>query len=176
VTTTRLGQPDSASVADESSRKQAVASPGSGRRWVIATTTDVTVEGYLPEWADCDPSMSELPLDLLSFRLADLCHRDVFEGLSLRVRSPPSEGEFGRVEKKQVLWGTIDCCPYAEEPELRQPLVNVALIGDFWIRDLDPDGVAELAALLRAHADRLDHEVLPRLVAARVDWVERGSR
>jgi hypothetical protein len=35
---------------------------------------------------------------------------------------------------------------------------------------LDPDGLAEIAAKLRAQADRLDHDIRPQLLAARADW------
>ncbi|WP_405584994.1 DUF6907 domain-containing protein [Streptomyces sp. NBC_01190] len=42
-------------------------------------------------------------------------------------------------------------------------------------RPLDPDGLAEVAAQLRAQADRLDHEIRPQLVAVRADWADRES-
>jgi hypothetical protein len=74
------------------------------------------------------------------------------------------------VAEEQVLWGSIDCIPYAEDPEPRIPVVNIAIIEDYWINDLDPDGLTELAARLRAQADRLENEIRPRLIAARTDW------
>ncbi|WP_329134027.1 hypothetical protein OG552_17680 [Streptomyces sp. NBC_01476] len=175
MTVARPSLPGLASTADVSAGERVAASAAVGRRWVMTTAAGVKVKGYLPAWADCDPSMREVPLDVLPFRLADVCHREVFEGLSLRVCSPPSEGESGQEGEEQVLWGSIDCCPYAEEPERRQPLVSVALVADFWINGLDPEGLADLASLLRAQADRLEHEALPRLVAARADWAEHGS-
>ncbi|MFJ4407259.1 DUF6907 domain-containing protein [Streptomyces sp. NPDC088910] len=66
----------------------------------------------------------------------------------------------------------MECRPFAEEPEARAPVVNLAIVEDFWIDGLDPAGLAQIAAKLRAQADRLDHEIRPRLVAARADWAE----
>jgi hypothetical protein len=140
--------------------------------WTIATTHDLAVTGYLPAWADDDPSTTQVPLGLLHVRLADICHRAVFEGLPLQVRSPPSHGEAGQLAQEQVLWGTIDCTPYAEDPEPRIPVVNLAVIEDYWINHLDPDELTEIATALRIQADRLDHEVRPALIAARTDWTQ----
>jgi hypothetical protein len=42
-----------------------------------------------------------------------------------------------------------------------------------WILGLDPNGLADIATKLRAHADLLDHKVRPALVAARKDWAAR---
>jgi hypothetical protein len=50
----------------------------------------------------------------------------------------------------------------------------VQIVDDFWFKDLDPEGVSAVAALLRAQADRLEQQVRPALVAARDDW--RRSR
>jgi hypothetical protein len=49
-------------------------------------------------------------------------------------------------------------------------VVSIALIDDHWITDLDPQGLTEIAQQLRAQADLLDREIVPRLVAARTDW------
>ncbi|CAG6393405.1 hypothetical protein NMG29_02295 [Streptomyces cocklensis] len=69
----------------------------------------------------------------------------------------------------------LDCDPYAEDPHPRMQVVSVAIVGDVWINHLDPDGLAVLAAKLRAQADRLDHDVRPQLLAARADWDARHS-
>ena len=88
----------------------------------------------------------------------------------MRVHDPAADGEM--VGNGQVFSGTIDCHPFAEYPEPRVPVVNLAVVGDIWINGLDPNGLAEIAVQLRAQADRLDCEVRPRLVAARADWAE----
>jgi hypothetical protein len=134
--------------------------------WSVTTTTGFTVSGHLPAWADEDPSESGVPLGRLSIVLEDVGHRSSFEGQLLPARSPACEGDAAG----HILWGSIDCNPYVEDPAPRVPVANVALVADYWINDLDPAGVADLAAKLRAQADRLDDEVRPALVAARADW------
>lgn len=69
-----------------------------------------------------------------------------------------------------MLFGSIDCHPYAEDPDSRVPTVNINITADCWIADLDPDGLVKFSAKLRAQADRFDNEVLPALIAAREDW------
>lgn len=135
------------------------------RGWSIATTAGDAISGHLPAWADHDPSATHVPLDQLSVELADISHRAYFDGQLLRVRKGSSTAA-----DECVLWGVLVCDPYAEEPDPRVPVVNVAVVDDHWITHLDPDGLAELAAKLRAQADRLDQEIRPQLVAARADW------
>ncbi|MFJ5613017.1 DUF6907 domain-containing protein [Streptomyces sp. NPDC093221] len=144
----------------------------SGRgTWTIGTTMGFVVEGYLPEWAEEDPSREGVPPELLPARLADVGHWVQFEGQPMRVHNPAADGEM--VGNGQVFSGGIDCHPFAEYPESRVPVVNLAVVGDIWINGLDPNGLTEIAAQLRAQADRLDREVRPRLVAARADWAEQ---
>ncbi|WP_328915024.1 MULTISPECIES: DUF6907 domain-containing protein [unclassified Streptomyces] len=143
-----------------------------GRTWTVTTTSGHTLTGYLPAWADTDPSLTDIPHDLLPLRLADICHREVFEGTALHLCPPPSAAEPGAARDEQVLWGTIECTPYAENPATRIPVVNIAVIDDYWITNLDPDTLTELATELRAQADRLDHEIRPRLTTARADWAQ----
>jgi hypothetical protein len=133
--------------------------------WSIATTAEFTASGHLPAWADEDPSESDVPLNRLPLALADVCHRSAFDGQPLRVQSPASETPVER-----VLWGSIEVHPYAEEPASRVPVAQVAFVDDYWVNDLDPDDLTDLAVKLRAQADRLEHEVRPALVAARADW------
>ena len=152
-------------------RPAAGAEAASGRgTWRIGTTTGFVVEGYLPAWAEEDSSRTGVSPELLPARLADVGHWVQFEGQPMRVHDPAADGEM--VGNGQVFSGTIDCHPFAEYPEPRVPVANLAVAGDIWINDLDPDGLAEIATQLRAQADRLDHEVRPRLVAARADWAE----
>lgn len=139
--------------------------------WTIATTAGYAVTDYLPAWADSDPTATHVPLDQLSVELADVSHRAYFDGQLLRVHHPV----FSAAADERVLWGVLVCDPYAEDPDPRVPVVNVAIVGDYWINHLDPDGLAEVAAKLRAQADRLDHEIRPQLVAARADWAAHHS-
>ncbi|MFC4034052.1 DUF6907 domain-containing protein [Streptomyces polygonati] len=138
--------------------------------WTIATASGFTASGYLPAWATADPSETGVPLDLLQIRLADLNHYALFDGQPMQVRSPGCACAPGRVGESEIFRGSVDCNPYAEDPEPSVPVANIAIIEDFWINGLDPDGVAEIAAKLRAQADRLDHDIRPQLLAARADW------
>jgi hypothetical protein len=81
----------------------------------------------------------------------------------------------GPGEESEVFWGGIECSPYAEDPDPRVPVANVWLADDYWIHHLDPTGLAEFAAKLRAQADRLDLEVRPALITARADWNARHT-
>lgn len=135
-----------------------------GRIWTIATTGGFAATGYLPEWAEDNPS-NFVALDRLSPALADISHRSSFDGQRVRVG-------FGSAaaEEAGILSGIIRCTPYAEAPSLNVPVVDLLIVDDWWVTDLDPQGLAEIAALLRAQADRIDHEVRPALAAAREDW------
>jgi hypothetical protein len=133
--------------------------------WTIAATAGRAVTGYLPAWADSDPTATHVPPDQLSVALADVSHRSYFDGQLAHVHNAASSAT-----DERLLWGVLVCNPYAEDPHPRVPVVNVAIVDDYWITHLDPDGLAELAAKLRAQADRLDHEIRPQLVAARTDW------
>ncbi|WUH19538.1 hypothetical protein OG370_19060 [Streptomyces sp. NBC_00448] len=72
----------------------------------------------------------------------------------------------------EILHGSIDCVPFAEQPASCVPVVNLRLTDDCWITDLTPDALAALAAQLRAQAYRLDREIRPALITARSDWAE----
>lgn len=138
------------------------------RTWTITTTTGFTVAGYLPGWAEEDPSASDVPLDKLPAVLDDVVHREPFDGQAVRLAS----GGYGPGEEREVFGGAIECRPDPDEGRPAVPVAQVHVIEDFWINDLDPDALTKLAAALRAQADRLDHEVRPRLIAYRQDWAE----
>lgn len=140
------------------------------KTWTIATTPGYTASGHLPAWAHGDPTATSVPLDQLSVELADISHRAVFDGQLLRVHNPSSTAA-----DERVLWGVIVGSPYAEAPDPRVTVVNLALVGDYWITHLDPDGLAELAAKLSSQADLPDHEISPQLVAVRADWTAHHS-
>ena len=141
-----------------------------GRTWTITTTVGKSVIGYLPDWAEGDPSATGVPLKRLSPELDDIRHHAAFDGQFVRVHSPTAGRDKDDTTEERIFCGSIECHPYAEDPDPRVPVVNIAIIGDLWINDLDPTGLADVAAKLRAQADRLDNEVRPALVAARDDW------
>lgn len=49
-----------------------------GRSWVIATSSGYAATGYLPGWAEGDPSESGVTLERVGVKLADMCHRAPF--------------------------------------------------------------------------------------------------
>ncbi|WP_433891351.1 DUF6907 domain-containing protein [Streptomyces sp. CA-111067] len=162
MSTISITRPEHAATADSSDSESSAAT------WTVTTTAGFTAAGYLPAWADHDPSEIGVPLERLHAVLADVSHRAAFDGPLVPVWSPERDGDGLREER--VLWGAIGCRPYAEDQEPRIPVVDIAIVDDYWINGLDPDDLADLAAKLRAQADHMEHEVLPQLVAARGDW------
>ncbi|WP_435133671.1 DUF6907 domain-containing protein [Actinacidiphila sp. bgisy144] len=142
--------------------------PGLPRQWTITTSDGRTVTGYLPPWAGDDPSEHNVPADQLADRLADIHHTARFPGQRINLYSAP--GPTGRPTSQEIFSCTIDCTPYAFHPDPRMPVANVHLCEETWITDLDPDGLLNLAHLLRAQADRLDHEIRPALLSAITTW------
>jgi hypothetical protein len=145
-------------------------SPGSP--WSISTTGGVSLTGYLPPWADEDPSETDIPLENLSVKLIDLAHWRAFDGQRMPVHHPARADGAGRAgEAEESLFdGHITCYPYSEDPRERTPYANVRVVDDFWLNHLTPEGLAKLAAQLRAQADHLEKDVTPILEAARNDW------
>jgi hypothetical protein len=137
-----------------------------GRTWTVATTTGHTTTGYLPPWAQHDPSRIDVPVDQLGMALADVSHCARFSGPSMPVADDDGPGT-----DTVILDGSIDCHPYAENPDARIPVVNLQITDDHWINNVSPEELAVVAAKLRAHAAYLDREVRPALIAARADWV-----
>jgi anti-sigma regulatory factor (Ser/Thr protein kinase) len=136
-------------------------------RWTVTTDSGAATSGYLPAWAEDDPTEASVPLDELPERLAGINHRNFFEGPMVPLTAPDVwEG----VEEDAIFEGSIDCNPYDPDSALRVPVVNLQVCVGRWILGLDPPGVAEVAAKLRAHADLLDEKVRPALIAAREDW------
>jgi hypothetical protein len=76
-------------------------------------------------------------------------------------------------EEDAVFEGSIDCNPYDPDTRLRIPVVNIQVSLGHWILGLDPHELTDIATKLRAQADRLHHEILPALIAAREDWATR---
>ncbi|MEU6848454.1 hypothetical protein ABZ901_00700 [Actinacidiphila alni] len=148
----------------------AAASPG--RTWSISTTGGFTLTGHLPPWADEDPSDTDVPLERLSVTLIDLAHRRPFAGQQMRVHHPARtdvDGQAGGTEES-LFDGHITCYPYSENPMERAPYADVRVVEDFWLNNLTPEDLTDLAARLRAQADRLETELVPMLEEARSDW------
>ncbi len=136
-------------------------------KWTITTEGGSATSGYLPAWAEDDPSEVDVPLELVSARLSGMNHRSFFEGPMMPLTVPDV---WGGVEEDAVFEGSIDCNPYDADPRLRVPVVNLQVCVGRWIAGLDPQGLAEIAAKLRTHADLLDEKARPALIAAREDW------
>lgn len=139
--------------------------------WSITTTNGYTTAGYLPEWAENDPSTTGIPPHHLGTELAGINHHQPFPGQSVTISLTDDDPGIGAV----ILGGSIDCAPYSEDPASREPVVNLQLIDDYWFLNLDPKQLATLAAQFRAQADHLDHTVRPALTAAREDWTTRHT-
>ncbi|WP_328459491.1 DUF6907 domain-containing protein [Streptomyces sp. NBC_00448] len=114
---------------------------GPGARWTITTTTGLKVTGYLPAWAAEDPSEAGVLVEQLGARLSDISHHAAF-------RDQFIDADDGRGQ--QILSGSIDCNPYAEDPEPRVPTAAVNVTSVCRVGDLDPDGLAKFSAQLRA--------------------------
>jgi hypothetical protein len=138
--------------------------PGS---WTITTTSGFEASGYLPDWAEDDPSEAGMPLDLLAARLGGINHRSFFDGPMVPLTTTNSRDD---AEEDVVFAGSIDCNPYDTDRRLRVPVVNIQVGPSHWILGLDPQELADVASKLRAQADLLRDEVLPALIAAREDW------
>ncbi|WNI15236.1 DUF6907 domain-containing protein [Actinacidiphila sp. ITFR-21] len=151
--------------------------PPAGKTWTITTEHGASITGYLPPWDPQDPSEENIPANYLELRLSDLAHVRHFDGQIIEVDVSQGGGKGRYVGPCGILEGGIWLQPYSDDPAERVPMVRIeALEGsDDWLTPLDPDGVADLAAKLRAQADRLDNEVRPMLIAAREDWARNGG-
>jgi anti-sigma regulatory factor (Ser/Thr protein kinase) len=141
--------------------------------WTITTTDGTVYEGYLPDWAEDDPTEVDVPPDELAQRLALVNHRTFFEGPLMPVTAPDL---WDGPQDEPVLEGSIDCNPHDPDPHHRIPVVNLQLAEGRWILGLDPHQLTEIATKLREHADLLDQKIRPALTAARDDWTARHSR
>ncbi|BBA99487.1 hypothetical protein RVR_6129 [Actinacidiphila reveromycinica] len=141
------------------------------RAWKITTTNGISTSGYLPDWAEEDPSATGLDPRELHVTLADIGHRSPFHGVALNAFT--RDGGTEQAHEIDAFQGEIVCHPFpdADVPDgALLPTVNVQLTPDCWLIGLGPQQLGALAAKLRAHADLLDGDVRPRLVAAREDW------
>lgn len=136
--------------------------------WTITTVDGSVTTGYLPAWAEDDPSEVGVLPAMLPVCLAGIGHRTFFDGQMMNIVARDSMG--GEAEEEAVFAGSIDCVPYAVDTEARLPVVNIEICPGYWILGLDPAAVARIAAQLRAQADLLTGQVRPALTAARDDW------
>jgi hypothetical protein len=74
--------------------------------WTITATSGLAVTGYLPPWAQEDPSEAGVPVGRLGKVLADICHWAEFPGQRMRVARDGGPGT-----DAVVLGGSIDCHP-----------------------------------------------------------------
>ncbi|UWE07496.1 DUF6907 domain-containing protein [Actinacidiphila bryophytorum] len=142
----------------------------SGRMWVIGTAGGPTVRGYLPGWADVDPSRTGVPPEALHIALSDITHQAAFGGQLLHVVRGAE-----LAEESVGLVAYVECRPVADDSGPCGPVVSVQIVDDWWIRDLDPAAVSETAARFRAFADLLDGEVAPALADAIAEWTTHGA-
>ncbi|MGC5361972.1 DUF6907 domain-containing protein [Streptomyces sp. DT24] len=79
-------------------------------------------------------------------------------------------------EDSVVFAAEMQCRPYTGgDSGSRVPVLNIQVFDDMWFTDLDPAGIAEVAAQFRCFADLLENRAVPELTAARADW-ERHHR
>jgi DNA-binding XRE family transcriptional regulator len=135
------------------------------RTWAVTTTGGVTVRGHLPGWADNDPSSEGVLPGRLGVALADVVLEADAGGLVL----PVVHGQ-DPAEEMGVLAVTMVCKPFGLEDEPQVPVADVQLVDDFWLKGLDPQGIADFGERLQALGHALVHQVGPALQAARDDW------
>lgn len=141
----------------------------SGRTWVITTTNGYTASGYLPAWAQEDPSKTGVAPEQLHIELSDVTHETSFGGQFMRVCS---DGE-DPGEDSPVLIAHMQCIPYADEdPQARIPVVSIQIFDDLWLMNLGDSGVTEVAEKFHDFADLLINKVGPELSVARADWAK----
>ncbi|MBY8879729.1 DUF6907 domain-containing protein [Actinacidiphila acidipaludis] len=144
------------------------------RQWTLRSDTGVTVFGYLPPWAEEDPSDDNIPVKKLRFRLSDITHERVYDAPQMTVRGP--FGDDGALEDvdSRVFAPQIWCGPHSDYPEERQPYAFITVLEECVIDHLGPQEVADIAGKLRAQADVLDQAAID-LAAARADWDANGG-
>jgi hypothetical protein len=145
------------------------ASPAaSTRTWVVTTSSGEAVSGYLPGWAEHDPSTMDVAMGRLPAVLADITHHADLGGLIMPVARAQEPAQ-----NAPVLAVSIQCKPFPEDGDPHIPVVNVQVTDDFWISDLDPAAVTDLGQRLRTLGERLVTTVAPTLATARTDWTHR---
>jgi hypothetical protein len=134
------------------------------QEWVVSTTSGEAMRGYLPAWAQDDPSRTVEP-GRLHTALADITHQADAVGLIL----PVAHGQ-DPAEQAAVLAVTIACRPFGEADQPRAPVASVQIVEDYWLTGLTPDALAQFGQRLRELGDVLATKVAPALNTARADW------
>jgi hypothetical protein len=142
---------------------------GRTKRWEISTTNGTVVSGPLGTWLQEDPSERGVAPEKLGLRLADLNQWTEFSGMARGVHSTCFGDSTEQVEV-ELLRVSLDCRPFDEDPAQRVPLVNVEVAPECWVTNLDPEGLAEFVAGMRAQLDVLEQTVGPALAQAREEW------
>ncbi len=141
--------------------------------WSIDTTSGETITGYLPVWADEDPSGRGVALDRLIPKLSDITHEVCFGGQLMRVRHGMQEPG----EDTAVFVPYLQCRPFHENgPDASVPRVSIQIVDDVWIPDMGPEELAAFADKLRDLHDLLMGKVVRALITALADWDMRHPR
>lgn len=140
------------------------------RAWTLTTNNGVRAHGYLPQWADHDPSEDNLSFSQLRLRATDVTHTKYFPGQPMTVNAPDEGGR--EIYEEEVFRPQISCRPSDDDPAEQMPHATVTVVEDHIIEHLDPQGVTDLATKLRAQASRLD-QVSRELAVARADWATK---
>jgi hypothetical protein len=144
------------------------------RAWSMSTEGGTTVSGHLPAWAEDDPSKTALPDDKLRLHLSDVTHCRAFPGQPMVIDTPFGTDGGREIYEENVFCATITCSPHSSAPDHRVPTVTITVVEDCVMEDLDPQGVTDVSAKLRAQADRLD-QVAADLADARAGWAENAQ-
>ncbi|MGW0876880.1 DUF6907 domain-containing protein [Streptomyces sp. NPDC002740] len=144
------------------------------RTWSMSTEGGTTVSGHLPAWAEDDPSKTALPNDKLRLHLSDVTHCRAFPGQAMVIDTPFGIDGGLEIYEENVFCATIMCSPHSSAPAHRVPTATITVVEDCVMEDLDPQGVTDVSAKLRAQADRLD-QVAADLADARADWAQNAQ-
>lgn len=142
------------------------------RTWRITTTNGTTAYGYLPAWADDDPSETDLDPRALSLTLTDIVHHFPFTGLATPLVTQ-SDDDPDADDGIASYFCEIECHPHPDHARPDDPLTPVLLVQITQNHTTTCHEPAELAALiarLRAHTDFLAHDVLPAFRTIHEDW------
>ncbi|WUF62428.1 hypothetical protein OG530_19135 [Streptomyces decoyicus] len=153
----------------------AEAEPDPGETWTLSVRGGGVFTGYLPPWADENPTETDVPAADLTFKLKDIAHQQYILGAPLNVFTPAGCTEEPGVYEEHVLSGYMSVAPHSEDTREHAPAVSLQLVEDHWLQDLGPDELADVIAKLRQQADRLAG-VHAHLIQARADWATHAPR
>lgn len=152
----------------------AVADPDPGETWTLSVKGGGTFTGYLPAWADENPTESDVPAEDLSFKLKDIMHSRCIQGVPLNVHTPSCCADVAGVYGESLFSGHLSVTPHSVDPGEHLPTVSLQLVDDHWLQDLGPDELADVITKLRQQVDRLA-DVHAHLIQARADWATHAA-